>query len=354
MIYPILIFILFLASHYFAGYLLYNSFLLFNQKKYLAYLIPSSITLLFAVMLIAINYTNSQIFNYLYILSAVLFGLLTQLILFGIIFFLFKYTLPKQKYLAKIFFIIATLFFFLGLYNAFFPYVKTIDLDNFRNGEASMRLIHLSDTHLGLIYQPYYLENLVKKVNNLDADIIVISGDLFDGNDSDLNKFSVALEKFSLPVIFVPGNHDQYLEVENISRVVNQAGLIELKDEAYSFKDFEFIGFNYIEDYNSNLRRDIKNIEAEKSKSRIVINHEPIGLEEAEALKADLMISGHTHRGQIFPFNLVTYVVYGKHYYGLSQYKDMITYTSAGVGTWGPPFRTLFPGEIIVFNINNN
>lgn len=351
MTYSILILLLFILSHYFAGDLIYNIFK-FKKRKYLAYSLPGLVTLFFVINTVIINYRDEAVFEYLYILSAFLFGLVTQILIFGTIFYVLKFIFVKRKFLARVLFSVAVIMFLLGVYNAFFPRVKNIEIENISNYEESVRVVHLSDLHLGLMYQPGYLENLVNKVNGLEADVVVISGDLFDGNDLKIRKFIPALKGFKDPVIFVPGNHDHYIDEDLLSEAVSEAGLYELKDEAYKVKEVEFVGFDYLSDKDSDISREIDNLSENKEGLRIVVNHVPVDQAEANTLKADLMLSGHAHRGQISPFSIVVSYVYGKYSYGLANYEDMITYTSSGVGTWGPPVRTPIPGEIVVFDIN--
>jgi hypothetical protein len=352
MTYYIFILLTFIATHYFAGDLIYNAFN-FKKRKYLIYLVPALFSIFFITNIILINYRAEIVFNYLYIISAVFFGFLTQVLIFGTIFYVVKYISSKRRLLAKILLSLAVIFFILGTYNAFSPTVKRAEINSFNDYEDSIRIVHLSDLHLGLMYQVAYLENLVDKVNALEGDVVVISGDLFDGNDLEIGKFTPALKNFKSPVIFIPGNHDYYINRDLVSSIVLEAGFYELKDEAYKVKGVEFIGFDYLDDSDSNIRREIDNLSINKEGPRVVINHVPVDQAEAYALNADLMLSGHTHRGQISPFSLVVKYIYGDFSYGLSNYEEMITYTSAGVGTWGPPLRTLFPGEIIVFDINN-
>jgi predicted MPP superfamily phosphohydrolase len=348
MTYSIIILLLFILTHYFAGDLIYNAFN-FKNKKYLAYLIPALITLLFLSSIVLIEYSNEVIFNYFYIISAVLFGFLTQVLIFGSIFYFVKYIVSKKRFLARIFISAAVVIFLLGTYNAFFPRVKRVELNNYK---TNIQIVHLSDLHLGLIYTPSYLDNLVTKVNNLEAGVVVISGDLFDGSDKEIRKFIPALQGFSSPVVFVPGNHDHNIDKDLLTNTISKAGLLELKNKAKVIKGVEFIGFDYLSDKDSNIRREVDNLNINKENLRVVINHVPVDQAEAYALEADLMLSGHTHRGQISPFSLVVRQIYNDFSYGVTKYKEMVTYTSSGVGTWGPPQRTLFPGEIVIFDIN--
>lgn len=357
--------ILTIAGHYFAWQLILQAWPKLETKKYyiLAFFVVSSF--IFVGSFALLHIVESSFLAVVYVIFAVLFGLLSQLMLFGFIFFIRSILLKNSTYLkskcifpnikkvARSFMIIVVLFFLLGTYNAFFSRVKTIELNagEINYPEEEIKIVHLSDLHLGAIYRPIWLESVAKKVNKLEPNYIVISGDLFDGSDLKLAEFIPALKVFSAPVIFVPGNHDVYIFKDEILATTEAAGIITLSDEAMLMDNIEFIGFDYVSHEESNIRRSIKNLSTSKENYRIVVNHVPVDQAEAYALGTDLMLSGHAHRGQIFPFSLVTNWIYGKYAYGLEKYKEMLVYTSAGVGTWGPPFRTIMPGEIILFKL---
>lgn len=358
-----LFFILVFIGHYFVWRLILVAFPQLMSKRYYLLVLIVLITIGFLGFFTLLNSDANSSLAYFYVFFAVLFGLLSQFMLFGFIFFvrsmIIKNSLwarlhcifPDPKTMARIFIIIIAGFFILGTYNAFFPRVKRINLSLNNDSISEKRIVHLSDLHLGAIYRPFWLERIVEQVNHLEADYIIISGDLFDGSDRHLAEFIPALSNFEAPTIFVPGNHDSYIFGEEVHNTTEAAGLITLSDEVMTVNDLEIIGFNFLSNGDSNLRRPIEGLSDDKIYPRIVVNHVPVDQAEVEALKADLMLSGHAHRGQIFPFSLATSLLYGKYAYGLEQYKNMISYTSAGTGTWGPPFRTLFPGEIIVFHL---
>jgi len=355
--------ILTVAGHYFAWQLILKAWPQLKIKKYYILIGLALISFIFVASFALLHIVESSFLAMVYTIFAVLFGLLTQLMLFGFLFFIrsilvtkiaclkAKCIFPNTKKVAQSFIVIVVVFFLLGTYNAFFPRVKTINLDSDKIssiGEETS-FVHLSDIHLGAIYRPFYLERIAKQVNKLKADYIIISGDLFDGSDMQLEEFIPALKSFLAPVIFVPGNHDVYILEKEILTTTESAGIFTLSDEAIIIDDVEIIGFNYVSHGDSNIRRVIDNLQVNKDNYRIVVNHVPVDHAEALALEADLMLSGHSHRGQIFPFSLVTNWIYGKYAYGLENYENMLVYTSAGTGTWGPPLRTLLPGEIILF-----
>ncbi|MDX9779293.1 MAG: metallophosphoesterase, partial [Patescibacteria group bacterium] len=355
-------FLLVFLGHFFAYKLIIIAWPGIFKKTWLVGLMLAAVTLLFFASFISLNIWPYSFIAYLYVLAAILFALLTQLMLFAFIFclrlLLLKYwpwfkrncLLPDPKSTARLFFFLAIVFFLLGTYNAFFPKVKTITLDAFSPETKDVQFVHLSDLHLGAVYRPFYLSNLVRRVNALRPDFVIISGDLFDGSDKGLEEFISPLSVFEMPVIFVPGNHDTYLTDMAVNETVKAAGFIHLVDEAILQSNLEIIAFNYLSNQDSNLNRTINNLDADQAYPRIVVNHVPVDHKEANDLGAKLFLSGHAHRGQIFPFSLVTSLIYGPFAYGLEQYENMITYTSAGTATWGPPIRTIFPGEIILFS----
>lgn len=352
-----------ISGHYFAWFLVMRAWPQWQKQRFWVLGVFIGITIIFLGDFIWLHQSDSIILATLYVVGAVLFGLLTQLMLFGIVFWLrhliLKYwtwarlhcLLPDPRSTARIFLILAVVFFLLGTYNAFFPRVKTIELTGWPAELSGLSFVQLSDLHLGAVYRPAYVRQVLRKVNATKADFVIISGDLFDGSDEKLSEFIPVLQEFSSPTIFVPGNHDYYADDKEVFSTVNESGLLTLSDQAQMFFGVEVIGFNYLDRADSNLQREINNLKIEKESPRIVINHVPVDQAEAKDLAADLMLSGHTHRGQIFPFSLFTTYLYGRFAYGLENYEGMTTYTSAGTATWGPPLRTLFPGEIVKFVI---
>ena len=355
-------FVLVILGHYFSWHLSLAACPRLKMKKYWLLAIYIAITIIFLGSFIYLHQSNSQIFSYIYVSSAVLFGLLSQLMLLGTLYYLLRFiSLPLSRFrefykkysvlLAQVFTLLALGLFILGTYNAFFPHVKNIDLDNWPGELKGKSIVQLSDLHLGAVYRPNYLSRIVEQVNALNPDVIIISGDLFDGSDESLPEFIEPLSKFSAPAVFVPGNHDAYVMDDEVKRTVVASGLINLSDSAMLVDGIEIIGFKYSGREDSGQRRVIDNLNQVDGLAAIVVNHVPVDQAEARALGADLMLSGHTHRGQIFPFSIVINLLYGRFAYGLEDYEGMSVYTSAGTGTWGPPLRTLFPGEIIKFNL---
>jgi len=319
------------------------------------------ITLVFLGLFMFLRGGGNPVIAGIYVAAAIMFGYLSQLMLLGAIFWL-VYILGKRLRpiargkllkvrltLARVAFFTASALFVLGSYNAFFPRIKTIVLKAWTPALVGQSFIQLSDLHLGAVYRPIWLEGIAAQVNARQPAFTVISGDLIDGSDKEMGEFAAPLRQLAAPVVFTPGNHDYYVYNGEMERLAADGNLILLADAAQAVDGVEIIGFNYLARQDSNIRREIKNLRTENDLPRLVLNHVPVDQAEAAALGAKLMLSGHTHRGQIFPYSLVLDFLYKQFSYGREIYGDMQTYTSAGVGSWGPPLRTLCPGEIIEF-----
>ncbi len=352
-----------IIGHYFAWRLTLKLFPALNHYRF--YLLGgfAAITAFFMLSFMFLHQSDSAILAGVYVFCAIFFGLLSQLMLLGAfhwLIFLVRPYLPlmlgsilikKERLITNIFGGVVLGLFILGTVNAFYPQVKTITLTAWPEELKGKKIVHLSDLHLGAVYRPASLARVVEKVNQLDADIVIISGDLFDGSDEKLSEFIPVLKDFKATTIFVPGNHDYYVPEGEAEKTVLAGEIVTLNDRAGNFNGIEVVGLDYVGREHSNLRREIQGLSNDNALPRIVINHVPVDQAEAKALNAKLMLSGHTHRGQIFPFSFFLNLLYGRFSYGLENYEGMVTYTSAGTGTWGPPLRTLFPGEIIEFVI---
>jgi len=293
-----------------------------------------------------------------YLISALGVGLLFYLtasaILFFIIRFLFPHFLPKT--LAKIGLTLAVALFLIGVLNASFPVVKNISvtLAGLPTNWQGKKIVQISDLHLGSIYGPEFLKKQIIKINVLNPDLIVITGDLFDGNSSRLPEFGQELSNLKAKegVIFVSGNHDIYLGLDKIEPLLRKANIKFLREEMINLNGLEIIGFDFTKFSGDDTTRAIKNLSSNTNLTRLLLNHTPTDIPLAKSLKVNLQLSGHSHRGQIFPMSLLTRMLYGKYQYGLHTEDSFNIYTSSGLGSWGPPVRTFNPAEIVSIIIN--
>lgn len=291
-----------------------------------------------------------------YLILSLIIGFLFYLSISAILFKITKLIIKPQKYLlaSKWGVFLALSLFLIGVFNANFSEVKNISvsLNNLPKNWQGKRIVQISDIHLGNIYGPKFLARQVDKINALEPDLIVITGDLFDGTPGRLAEFSSGLARLKAKegVIFASGNHDTYLGLDKVDAALNQAGIRILHDEMINLDGLEIIGFDFNKFIGNDTLRSIKNLGPYNS-ARILLNHTPNDIALAKKLEVNLQLSGHSHHGQMFPMSFVTGLIYGKYQYGLNTEGLYNIYTSSGLGSWGPPVRTFNPAEIVLITL---
>jgi predicted MPP superfamily phosphohydrolase len=219
------------------------------------------------------------------------------------------------------------------------------------------RIVQWSDVHVGPTIQRSFVESLVERTNALNGDAIVITGDLVDGYVEDLRHSVEPLRdlRASDGVYFVTGNHEYYWRAGEWVKEIARLGITFLKNEHRIIRrgDARLV----IAGVTDPVGRDThaSNPAAALAGSpedsvKVLLAHRPQAAAAAEPLGVDLQLSGHTHGGQFFPFNLIIRwfqpVVAGLHRVG-----DMLLYVSRGTGYWGPPSRLGVGGEITVIEL---
>jgi len=214
-------------------------------------------------------------------------------------------------------------------------------------------IVQLSDIHVGRTIKGEFIEELVRQTNELSPDIVVITGDLADLPIDLIHKDLDPLSKITAPTYFVLGNHEYFHGPEPIINYLDLLGIKSLLNDCIAIGDeqnsFNLIGLTDIagESFDM-LQPDIEKAykKADINKSCIVLAHQPKFIERMNNHRCDLMLSGHTHGGQIFPFGFL--VMMDQPYLaGLYQHNmDQQIFVSRGTGYWGPPLRILAPSEI--------
>lgn len=246
-----------------------------------------------------------------------------------------------------------------GAWNAYNPKVKnvTVKIKNLPQEWENKKIIQLSDVHLGHIYGEKFITQIVEKVNQEKPDIVFITGDLFDGMDGELEYLANPLKNINAKdgIYFVTGNHETYLGVSRAKAALKDTAVRTLEDELVNLDGMQIIGISYPErsaqDSIVSKFEKLKNFNPQGPS--VLLYHNPASAKEAKDLGVSLQLAGHSHRGQIFPFGLITYWVYGQYHNGLTEEGDFSIYTSAGTGTWGPMMRTSGRSEIVVLNFKN-
>ena len=221
---------------------------------------------------------------------------------------------------------------------------------------AGFSIVQLSDVHIGPLLKRDWLTKVVNKVNALNADLIVITGDLVDGP---YHRFSdevapLANLKATHGVYFVTGNHEFYSGVKDWLPKLSALGLRILEGEVVSIGDgdrsFDLFGMHdhTAPHFGKEYHCDIQGVLGRRDKTRplIALAHQPKSVFDLEGNDVDLQLSGHTHGGQMWPFTSLV-ILEQPYVHGLNQHdENMQVYVSRGTGFWGPPMRLLAPAEI--------
>lgn len=234
------------------------------------------------------------------------------------------------------------------------PVIKNIEIKIEKLPEklSGFTIVQLSDLHLNLLRSKKWLSRIVDKTNNVNPDIIVITGDLLDSELSETQKFSGILKnlKSKYGVYAVAGNHEFYAGYEKFLEVAEKSGITVLKNEKVTVAgSIELVGIDdetgkRFVGAGSDLEKAFKNCDFKKPV--IFLSHQPDVFDEAVKYGIDLQISGHTHAGQIPPLDLIVRF-YFKYPYGLYRKNSSYIYTTSGTGTWGTPMRLFTRDEIV-------
>ncbi|TXE88987.1 metallophosphoesterase [Campylobacter volucris] len=265
------------------------------------------------------------------------------------------FSTQRRKFLKLIFdswlIILSISMIFKGFVNAVsVPKVKEIDLKIDKLKE-NLNIVLISDVHLGKNLGEEFLKALIEKINALNADMVIIAGDLIDTDISKIHYLKLLQNfKSKYGTFYVYGNHEYYNGMEEISAKLKKIQNFKiLEDEGIEFDNFTLSGtldlsaerLGYKASDINKVKQHINN-----EKFNILITHQPKYVKTYDVTGFDLILSGHTHAGQIFPFSLLVFLEQG-FVYGLYELgKNALLYVSSGAGFWGPAVRFLAPSEI--------
>ena len=237
----------------------------------------------------------------------------------------------------------------LGLYgfcNALSLHIRTVPVQAPAHLQGK-RLVQISDVHIGS-RQPGLLTPIVHKINQLQPDFTLITGDLIDMHGIDQTQLA-ALANIQSPTLFCIGNHERYVDVDHICNRLKNLGIEVLRNTSSVKGPLQFIGIDDAE-RKDQVAQQLANIAPVAQAFKVLLYHRPDGAEAAAQWGADLMLTGHTHRGQIFPFNFLVQRVFPRLYRSY-QVDHLHMYVSPGTGTWGPVLRLGSKCEITLFTL---
>jgi predicted MPP superfamily phosphohydrolase len=227
----------------------------------------------------------------------------------------------------------------------------TVKLPNLPEAWQGRTAALVTDLHLGPLSGPDFLRRVLARLRTLQPAAVFISGDMFDGPTLGLDALVAPWREFSAPkgIFYVTGNHDEFAERSLYLEPVRHAGIRVLNNEKVSLDGLQIVGVHDSEASNpAELRSILHQAQIDPQQPSILLAHRPVNLSVAEDEGISLQLSGHTHHGQVWPWNLLVSRIYGRFAYGLSRLGKMLVYTSSGAGTWGPPLRVGTKSEIVL------
>jgi predicted MPP superfamily phosphohydrolase len=253
--------------------------------------------------------------------------------------------------------LLAAVFSAYGIWNATHPRVtrvtvRMLDLPPEWRGKT---IAQISDLHLGFSAGLPFAERVVEMVNAERPSAVVITGDLFDGDDRGLDRLAGTLNGLNPPMgtYFVTGNHETYVGVDRAEAALRRTRVRALNDEMVMVDGLQIIGIAYPDrGEHKDIAAAIRNVRGfDPAKASILLYHSPVQIPQIKATGVRLQLCGHTHRGQLFPFQFITWRVYGKYDHGLNVEDGFAIYTSTGTGTWGPRMRTSSRAEVAIIRL---
>jgi len=220
-----------------------------------------------------------------------------------------------------------------------------------------LRIVQISDVHLGLIVRHKRLRKILNAVQKANPDILVSTGDLVDGQINKLEGLAEMLDDINprYGKYAVTGNHEFYAGLEDSLAFTENAGFTILRNKGIGLTEYLNIAGvddrtrRYSENQGAVSEASMLN-ELDRNKFTLLLKHRPV-IDKKSLGLFDLQLSGHTHKGQIFPFNIITLLYFPVHWGCLNPVDHCYIYVSRGSGTWGPPIRFLSPPEVTLIEL---
>ncbi|HOS84026.1 MAG TPA: metallophosphoesterase [Bacteroidales bacterium] len=221
-------------------------------------------------------------------------------------------------------------------------------------GKKNIRILMASDLHFGAIIGERWEKKFMNIVQQQNPDIVLLCGDIVDGDIGPVlrKKLGQHLQELqpSMGMYAITGNHEYIGGIDEALQYLTSINISVLRDTIITLPNgIQIVGRN---DLHSGHQRPLDSLlkSADHTNPIIVMNHQPYNLREAVNQKVDLHLSGHTHHGQLWPFNYITQSMFELSW-GYKQDQSTHLYVSSGFGTWGPTVRIGNKPEVVVFDL---
>lgn len=346
----ILIFLILVSLLYYLQLFIYNTISLILNKYLLLFL---SIIIISVFTKIPFFIWKKIYFPAYYIASLYL-GYLCNSLLLCLIYRLFNLIIYINSNISL--FMIVYLPIIISIYGAINARMIKIEKEviikssKYKNNNG-IKICHLTDLHLGAIYQRNFVQKIINIIkNNIKPDIVVITGDLFDSSYAPLIENIEPFDELNIPILYITGNHEIMIGKKDVLNVLNKTKIKNIGNELspYIFENINFIGL----DFETKIEK-LKEMKYDKSMFNVILNHVPISPKDLPPYDIDLFLCGHTHGGQTFPFNVLT-LLNAKCYVGLYEFLNRYVYVSSGLGTALIPMRIGSKSVISIINVKSD
>lgn len=331
-----------------------------STRRFLKYLLVAN-------MIAVLGYLASRYFlsppKFIYFFLSLSIGigfvLLMAIILYELLHLLQRHTPFKEE--KRIFFKRSSDLGFLALGSAYIgggvlegakePILNHIDINQNRFGGKHYRIVQISDMHIGGLIDREFVANSVKTINSLNADLIAITGDLTDAHIDSLKDAIDELRhlKSRYGTYYIVGNHEYFHSITDTIAYMKSIGIHVLENSSIKIDEFYIAGVYDLFGYRSNtyvpdITKAMEGIPP--TAPTLLLAHQPKYVEFLEGFTPSLILSGHTHGGQVWPFGYLVSLAqpYLKGLYMLDDNRHI--YVNSGIGFWGPPMRLGSHAEI--------
>lgn len=222
---------------------------------------------------------------------------------------------------------------------------------------GQMRIVAISDVHLGEGTGKRQMRRYAEMINSQNPDLILIAGDLIDNSTTPLYRDNMQQElsllKAPMGIYMAAGNHEYISGIERCAEFLSKTPITLLRDSIVTLPNgVQIVGRDDRSNRHRQLLADLVG-KADPLRPIVVVDHQPYHLQKTDSLKVDLQLSGHTHRGQIWPISLLTDRMYEQSH-GYRQWSHSHIFVSCGLSLWGPPFRIGTNSDMAVINLRGN
>lgn len=244
-----------------------------------------------------------------------------------------------------------------GYSNALDPVIERLEIRDSKIKNSTFRIVQISDLHAGVMTDKKGLERVFYMIKDSKPDVLVTTGDFMDRHTDILDEFCNQLSSLNPPYgkYAALGNHELYAGIDESIRLLNKCGFKVLRGQVHAVTGWLYIaGIDDISIEEAGLStgrtEDELLKEIPEGSYAVLLKHRPMPA-RCSRRNFNLQISGHTHGGQIFPFNIVTFLFFPLHAGNYQLKCGTFVHVSRGTGTWGPPIRLFSPPEISVIEL---